>query len=290
MQPPQNTMHYGAARLTRQAHAVLLALALIAPALACSAADSSVSPTAIREVIATAQVEISCPGGGVECEQPQCAVTNPVSFNVGGQVQASSGLFGSSYGNDGFSLGDGTGGILVLTNENLHLKNGDWVRVSGTTSCQYGTLALANTVVTRAAYKGRVVFSPRQVGQLAKPPVIAGNPEVVPNWCNCLTPFSATEGEVITVRGTAVADLENDSIYGFKLFLDDGTGVAQVFIDADSDVPVDRIRYSLLVKGEELCVTGVVSQFAGVGYELLPRTGKDIERARLGHKKPCRGN
>ena len=63
-----------------------------------------------------------------------------------------------------------------------------------------------------------------------------------------------------------MADLAVDGTYGFKLFLDDGTGVAQIFIDADSGVRVDKIRNRLLVEGKDLCVTGVVGQFAGVGF------------------------
>ncbi|MGA1373046.1 MAG: hypothetical protein ACO3Z6_15780 [Pseudomonadales bacterium] len=281
-----------AALSATRAGATLLAFLLMVPtcALASDLSTSNVVPVAIAEVIAKAQKEIFCPDDQADCEQPQCVVTDPQSFTVGGRVQAASGLFASSYGNYGFSLTDGTGGIFVMTDENLHLKYGEWLRVSGTTSCLYGTLVLDNTVVTKAPYKGPVIFAPRQIGQLAKQPPIFGNPEVVENWCDCLMPFSALEGEVITVRGTAVADLEDDSIYGFKLFLDDGAGVAQVFIDADADIPVERIRNTLLVEGADLCVTGVVSEFAGVGYELLPRTRKDIRRARAGRKNPCEGH
>jgi uncharacterized Zn finger protein len=43
-----------------------------------------------------------------------------------------------------------------------------------------------------------------------------------------------------------------------------------------------------LVEGEDLCVTGVVGQFAGVGFELLPRTTRDIRRARPDRDNPCR--
>jgi hypothetical protein len=32
----------------------------------------------------------------------------------------------------------------------------------------------------------------------------------------------------------------------------------------------------------------VVAQFAGVGYELLPRNDKDIRLARPYHKDPCK--
>jgi hypothetical protein len=272
-----------------------LALAIVDPTVA-HARDGSVleydaeldiAPTSLGEVIARAQVVISCPDGSLECEQPECQVTNTDSYVVEGQVEAASGVFASSYGNSGFSLGDGTGGIFVLTDDDLHLKQGDRVRVTGSTHCQFGTLALHKTVVSVAKPKGTVIFAPRAVGQLTKRPDIPGDPDVVPNWCDCLMPFSANEGNVISVRGIAVADLQDDGVFGFKLFLDDGTGVTQIFIDADSGVSVERIRNRLLVEGADLCVTGVVGQFAGVGYELLPRTDKDIRRARPDHKIPC---
>jgi len=217
-----------------------------------------------------------------------CTLENPTVYSVEGKVSAASGTFNASYDNQGFQLHDGTGGIFVLTDRNLGLERGDRVRVTGTTHCVSATLSLDDTVVRRAPRKSPVVFPPRQIGELAAKPAIQGDPEVTPNWCDCLDPFSATEGDVITVRGTAVADLEDDSIFGFKLFLDDGNGVAQIFIDADSDVPVDRIRDRLLVEGADLCVTGVVAAFAGVGFELLPRDRKDIRRANPKRKNPCR--
>ncbi len=55
-----------------------------------------------------------------------------------------------------------------------------------------------------------------------------------------------------------------------------------------ADVPVKKLRDRLLVKGVDLCVTGVLGQFAGLGHELLPRTGKDIRRARPGRENSCR--
>ena len=245
------------------------------------------APSAVSEVTARAQVSIFCPDASADCEQPACEVTNPTRYIVEGQVEAASGVFASSYQNRGFSLVDGTGGIFVLTDEDLGLKHGDRVWVSGRTYCQFGTLALRSKVVRAVSSQRTVVFAPRAVGQLTKRPEIPGNPDVVPNWCDCLMPFSANEGNVITVRGIAVADLQDDGVYGFKLFLDDGTGVSQIFIDANSGVSVARIRDSLLVEGVDLCVSGVVGQFAGVGYELLPRTDRDIRRARPGHNKPC---
>ena len=248
------------------------------------------APTAIGEIIALAEVEIGCPDGGTECDPVKCVVANPTLYVVEGRARSASGRFAASYSSQGFNLNDGTGGLFIATPEDsdFEVERGERVRVTGTSGCKSGTLSLTDVIVEEAPDKGPVVFAPRQVGQLTYPPSIEGDPEVTPNWCDCLTPFSATEGDVITVRGTAMADLADDDIYGFKLFLDDGTGVAQIFIDAKSGVRVKKIRSRLLVEGEDLCVTGVVGQFAGVGFELLPRTTRDIRRARPDRDNPCR--
>ncbi|MEE3331090.1 MAG: hypothetical protein VX246_09490 [Myxococcota bacterium] len=247
------------------------------------------APTAISEIIALADVEIGCPGGASECSPVECAVTNPTLYVAEGHARSASGRFTASYSSPGFNLNDGTGGLFIATpmDSDLEVEPGDRVRVTGTSACKSGTLSLSDVIVEERPGKGPVVFAPRQVGELTHAPSIEGKPEVAPNWCDCLTPFSATEGDVITVRGKAVADLVNDGVYGFKLFLDDGTGVAQIFIDANSGVRVKKIRNRLLVKGADLCVTGVVGQFVGVGFELLPRTTRDIRRAQPDRDNPC---
>ncbi|MEM8562270.1 MAG: hypothetical protein AAGF57_08555 [Pseudomonadota bacterium] len=250
--------------------------------------EASVS-TAIAEVISLADVRVTCPDGATECEQPMCDVVNPTRYSVTGNLQSAPGAFASSYDNQGFAVSDGTGGILVLIEGESSLRRGDKVTVQGTTTCQFGTLALDDSVVKKIRSEVSTVFAPRQIGQLSNPPEISGNPEVTPNWCNCLEPFSATQGDVIAVRGTAVADLEDDGEFGFKLFIDDGNGVAQIFIDASANVSVERLRRRLLVQGEDLCIRGVVALFAGVGYELLPRDDKDFRRAKPQRKNPCQG-
>ncbi|MEM1153305.1 MAG: hypothetical protein AAGI44_04135 [Pseudomonadota bacterium] len=247
------------------------------------------APTAIAEINALADVKISCDDGDADCEQPQCEVSNPTRYKITATLQSAAGVFASSYGNQGFSVTDGTGGILVLIDGESSLQRGDKVMIQGTTTCQFGTLALDDTVVKKIRPQVSTVFAPKQIGQLSKPPKISGDPDVTPNWCDCLQPFSATSGNVIAVRGTAVADLEDDGEFGFKLFIDDGNGVAQIFIDASADVSVERLRRRLLVQGEDLCIRGVVALFAGVGYELLPRSDRDFRRAKSERKNPCQG-
>ncbi|MDE0887797.1 MAG: hypothetical protein OSB70_19970 [Myxococcota bacterium] len=243
------------------------------------------APTAIAEVLATNAPAPFCDTKPKDLDEQQ---RSGPAATIEGRVTAHSGSFAASYGNAGFQLSDGTAGIFVLTERNLDFEDGDRVRVSGKPCIQSGTRALRSVEVTELDDKGPVAFAPRQIGQFEKRPEIQGSPEVVSNWCNCSAPASATEGLVITVRGTAVADLEQDGAFGYKLFLDDGTGVGQIFIDAQSGIPAEELAEEVLREGNDLCATGVIARFAGVGFELLPRTSDDLREARPDRENPCR--
>jgi hypothetical protein len=229
------------------------------------------APTAIAEVLATSAPAPFCNTKPEHLDKQQRS--GPAS-TIEGAVTAHSGSFAASYENPGFQVSDGTAGVFVFTERNLDFKQGDRVRVTGKPCIQAGTRALRSLHVTELDERGPVAFAPRQIGQFEKRPEIAGSPDVTNNWCNCSTPFSATEGYV------AVADLEQDGKFGYKLFLDDGTGVGQIFIDAMSGIPAEELAQDLLREGNDLCVTGVVARFAGVWFELLPRTSDDLREAR----------
>ena len=268
----------------KKSDSVLLSCVAVA-LIGISARAGAEAPTAIAEVLVKSDPAPFCNTKPKALEEAQCTAAG---YTVEGWVTARSGSFEKSYENPGFQLSDETGGVFVLTARNLDFEQGDRVRVTGKPCIQAGTRAIRSARETELDDKGPVVFAPRQIGQFEMRPPIAGSPEVMNNWCNCTTPFSATEGLVITVRGTAVADLEQDKQYGYKLFLDDGTGVGQVFIDALSGIPVEELGRRLLTEGNDLCVTGVVARFAGVGFELLPRTRKDFRKARPHRRNPCR--
>jgi len=288
----------------------LLLFSLLVAVPADSHADDDPSslepPVAISEVRATTVKLITCQSDGPQ-EATTCATQCSVEAGGGaeelaavtieGSVSAASGKFAASYDDQGFQLADGTGGIFVMTGQvDFGLRRGERVRVSGTPHCLGGTLALDRTEVvswdsdssSRRRARNPVVFAPLQIGELRAEPDGLERPEdVTPNWCDCLMPVSYTEGDVITVRGTAVSGVVDDLPYGHKLFLDDGSGVGQVFIDAGSGIAVDRLARRVITEGADLCVTGVVAQFAAAGFEILPRNRRDIRRARPQRQDPC---
>ena len=245
---------------------------------------ASAAPVAIAEVLRESAPAPYCNAAPEDLSQDQRA-----RYTVEGSVIAHSGSFEKSYGNPGFQLSDATGGVFVLTDRNLDLEEGDRARVTGWPCIQFGTRALGQAEVIPLDDDDDAVgaFSPRQIGQFETRPAIPGEPDVVNNWCNCNTPVSATEGRLITVRGTAVADLEQDGAFGYKLYLDDGRGVGQIFIDALSGIPAEELAEEMLRQGRDLCVTGVVARFSGVGFELLPRDEDDFVEARPDRDDPC---
>lgn len=289
-------------------------------AIHCVEAGADPVPVAISQVRAESPRKITClPGepANVTLCPVQCEI-NAVTvapFAIAGVVTLPSGAASQSYDDQGFQISDGTAGIFVKTGtDNLGARIGDRAAVSGTPECLGGTLALGDTVVqlktasldldadsdsdsesdsaaksARAAgHQPPAVFSPRQIGGFrAEPEAVAGIPGVTPNWCDCLDPVSYTDGDLITVRGTLVTGVIADLPYGHKLFLDDGKGVAQVFIDLGTGIPVTELSGRLLKQGADLCVTGVVAQFASVGFELLPRNRGDLRRAKSGAANPC---
>jgi hypothetical protein len=81
----------------------------------------------------------------------------------------------------------------------------------------------------------------------------------------------AEVGARVTIWGH-VTRVQDDSPYGHKLWVDDGTGEAQVFIDASTQL----IRHTGSWRVADLLrVDGVVGKY-GQNYELLPMTPSDI--------------
>lgn len=82
---------------------------------------------------------------------------------------------------------------------------------------------------------------------------------------------AASVGRLLRIRGRLVSNVVDDQPYGWKLYVDDGSGQALVFIATDTAIDVSRWQ-----RGQEIVVTGIGGQY-GDHYELLPRMQSDLQ-------------
>ena len=76
----------------------------------------------------------------------------------------------------------------------------------------------------------------------------------------------STEGRIVRVVGTITQAPAIDDIYGYKFYVDDGSGELTIFVNTQTGIDL-----SGLAVGQIVSVTGFSSQF-DTHYEIDPRT------------------
>ena len=169
-----------------------------------------------------------------------------------GLVTVPSGIFRSSTEDEGFAIQDQTAGIWISVKQNPKLRTGQKVLVNGTLGVSNGKLQIVPKGVAdvKALAGTRLRVATGQVGK-------------------------ATMGYLISVEGTITQEgVVDDLPYGYKLFLNDGSGVVQVFLSASTNMNPRALE---LKPGQPLRVTGFGSQY-NTTYEVEPRSRRDLER------------
>lgn len=170
------------------------------------------------------------------------------AVTVEGLVTVPSGDFRSSSEDNGFAIQDQTGGIWVSLQKNLHLHLGQRVQVAGT--------------LGESQQKLQIVADPAKVKALPGKELRVATGHV----------GAATLGFLITVEGTLTEPVQKDAQYGYKVFIDDGTGKAQVYINRTTDIDP---RAPYLKPGRTIRVMGFGNQY-GTAYEVDPRSQSDV--------------
>jgi DNA/RNA endonuclease YhcR with UshA esterase domain len=177
------------------------------------------------------------------------ALGTPVT--VMGLVTVSSGNFRSSSEDEGFAIQDQTAGIWVSVKKDLRFKVGQRLIISGTLGQSVGKLQIVpNSPADVEALPGvKLRVATGQVG-------------------------TATLGYLISVEGTITQDgVVGDLPYGYKVFLNDDSGMVQVYLNASTNIDP---RAPYLKPGRQLRVTGFGSQY-NTTYEIEPRDRRDLE-------------
>ncbi|HEU4451701.1 MAG TPA: hypothetical protein VFR81_01540, partial [Longimicrobium sp.] len=81
----------------------------------------------------------------------------------------------------------------------------------------------------------------------------------------------ATEGRIIRAEGTIVGGIVDDTPYGWKITIDDGTGPLLIFLSPGAKIDVGRFR-----AGQRLRARGFSGQYDD-HHEILPRSEADVE-------------
>ena len=170
---------------------------------------------------------------------------------VDGSVTTPSGAFESSFFDKGFGLQDRTAGIYVSLQTDLGVAPRRQARVTGTLQDSFGLLILVPADPSDVKLHG--------VG-----------PKVNPLWVPTGTIGEVTEGRLVRVVGIITQAPTSDLPFGFKFFVDDGSGEVQIFVNTQTGIDV-----SGRALGQTVSVTGFSSQF-DTHYEIDPRSPSDI--------------
>jgi uncharacterized protein YdeI (BOF family) len=173
------------------------------------------------------------------------------TVTVAGSVTVPAGAFQSGTFDAGFALQDPTGGIYVSLERNLGLQLRQQVRVTGRLAESFGLLIL-------------------KPADLRDVKVDRCGPKVAPERVATGEVNEATEGRLVQIVGTITQPVGDDLPYGYRVFVDDGSGAVQVFVYASTGIDVSDLQ-----PGQQVRVTGFSGQFAD-HYELNPRQPADI--------------
>jgi DNA/RNA endonuclease YhcR with UshA esterase domain len=146
---------------------------------------------------------------------------------------------------------DDRAGIYVSLQTDLHVAPGDRVRVTGVLADSFGLLILLPDAPGDVERRGHE--RPPEARRVATGAV-----------------GEATEGLLVSVRAAITRAPVADDGFGFKLFVDDGSGELQIFVNLQTGIDV-----SALAVGQKVKITGFSSQF-DVDYEIDPRFPHDV--------------
>lgn len=170
---------------------------------------------------------------------------------VDGTATTPSGAFESSFFDKGFGLQDRSAGIYVSVADDPHIAPRTQVRVTGTLRDSFGLLILVPDSPSMVKTHGngpRTRPTPRATGAINE----------------------ASEGKLVRVVGTITQAPASDLPFGFKFFVNDGSGELTIFVNVQTNIDLTG-----LTAGQTVSVTGFSSQF-DTHYEIDPRFQSDI--------------
>lgn len=181
------------------------------------------------------------------------ALDTGAKATIEGFVSVPPGDFESAMGDNGFALQDSSGGVYVKMTEKQTFGLGAKVRVTGTLDEQNKLRILKVEPADVKLLDGTEQVSPKSVG--------TGSVN------------EAVEGQLVKVSGNVSQTFQDDSPYGYKLYINDGSGEVQVF--AHVSAGFDKATLQALTSGQHITVVGFGAQYETT-YEVAPRQPSDL--------------
>jgi hypothetical protein len=171
---------------------------------------------------------------------------------IEGTVTTPSGVFASSYFDEGFAVQDKTAGIFVsFPDTNINVKPPRHVEVTGVLRDSSGLLVLAPASVKGVKVKGK-------------------DRPVQPAWVRTGSVGESTEGSLVRAVGVITQGPVDDLPFGHKFSIDDGSGEITVYVNLGTHVDVQPLAVGQLIEA-----TGFSSQFTD-HYEIDIRGPQDL--------------
>jgi len=195
-------------------------------------------------------MSVSAIADGIEDARTQALGT---TVTIEGYVTVASGTFTGFSFDQGFAIQDDDAGIYVSVAVNPSLNLNKHVRVTGTLSTSYNQLVLSADVADVEILQGakRISSSEMNTGSIN----------------------NTSEGLLVAVEGAVTSGPFDDLPYGWKFFMDDGSGDITIYIA--STVNFNPIDVPWLVPGQQVRLTGLSSEF-GDHFEIEPRRRGDL--------------
>jgi hypothetical protein len=148
----------------------------------------------------------------------------------------------------GFAIQQAHAGIYVLDSLGATRAIGDKVEVTGTLVDSFGLLAIQPSSVTALGQGDPIEPHARKTGKVGE----------------------STEGQLLALEGQMVGDLIDDSPFGFKLNIDDGSGPIQIFLFPGTGISTEGLHAGVTI--DVVCFS---NQFDTV-FECDPPTPDDF--------------
>ena len=197
---------------------------------------------------------------------PAISIANAKTLSLGtavtieGVVTLTSGTFRSSFSDYGFQVQDKSSGTYVSIKTDLHLAIGLKVRLTGR--------------IAKTPLGFQMIETDENSVQ-----VLGGNGHTKPIDIATGKVDDSIRGRLIKISGTVTKPVEPDAPYGFRVAIDDGTGLLIAYVSTSSGVTQDDF-----VVGKKVQIVGIAGKFRQQP-QIYPRSLGDVKTSLKPHSK-----